>query len=321
MPANTPLISIIIPLWNEEAIVPELVRRLQALQTDRDARFEIVCVDDGSSDNTAPLLASFLPSFTYWKLVRLSRNFGQQSAYRAGLDQASGDAAIFLDADLQDPPEVIPEMIARWQEGAKLVVGCRSTRAETGVRGVCFRIFHRAFHRITGGIMPRGSGTFGLMDRTIVEHLKKMPEQNLFLPALRSWVGFSQAQVWYDRAERVGKPKQKFTRLLSYAWDGVTSFSAVPLKFISLSGILLSIIGFGYAGILLAIKLLQFFGWLHQLEVPGFTTVAVAVFCIGGIQLICVGIIGEYVARIYKEVKQRPHYILQQTSGSSTDAT
>ena len=164
--------------------------------------------------------------------------------------------------------------------------------------------------------MPKDSGTFGLMDRTIAEHLRKMPEQNLFLPALRAWVGYRRASVWYDRSDRVGKPKQTLGRLFSYAWDGITSFSEAPLKAISATGIVLSLIGFGYAGILLAIKLLQLFGYFAHLEVPGFTTVAVAVFCIGGIQLVCTGILGEYVARVYKEVKHRPLYIVESIASS-----
>ncbi|MGZ5021307.1 MAG: glycosyltransferase family 2 protein [Chthoniobacterales bacterium] len=319
MPATDALISIVIPLWNEEAVVPELVGRLDATRTAAQLNFEIVCVNDGSADQTEASLGALLPKFQHWKLVKLSRNFGQQSAFRAGLDHATGSAIVLLDADLQDPPEVIPEMVASWQQGAKLVVGCRHTRAETGVRRICFDLFHRAFHRITGGIMPKNSGTFGLMDRTIADHLRAMPEQNLFLPALRSWVGYQQAIVWYDRTNRSGQPKQKFSSLLSYAWDGVTSFSAVPLKLISLFGILLSLIGFGYAGILLLIKLAQLAGYFTRLEVPGFTTVAVAVFCIGGIQLICTGIIGEYVARVYKEVKHRPHYIVENVRSSPPD--
>ena len=319
MRAENPLISIVIPLWNEAQIVPELARRLQALDG---LNLEVVCVDDGSSDETAEQLECVLPAFSRWKLVKLSRNFGQQSAFRAGLDEATGDAVIFLDADLQDPPELIPEMVAAWQNGAKLVVACRSSRAERGLRRVCFDLFHRVFHRITGGIMPKDSGTFGLMDKAVADQLRRLPEQNLFLPALRSWVGYRQVCVWYDRSSRVGQPKQRFGRLLSYAWDGVTSFSAVPLKFISAAGILLSLIGFGYAGVLLVIKFLQFFGYFASLEVPGFTTVAVAVFCIGGLQLICTGIIGEYLARVYTEVKRRPHYIVESISSSAPeDAT
>ncbi|MGZ5537309.1 MAG: glycosyltransferase family 2 protein, partial [Chthoniobacterales bacterium] len=142
MPATDALISIVIPLWNEEAVVPELVRRLDATRTAAQLNFEIVCVNDGSADQTEASLGALLPKFQHWKLVKLSRNFGQQSAFRAGLDHATGSAIVLLDADLQDPPEVIPEMVASWQQGAKLVVGCRHTRAETGVRRICFDLFH-----------------------------------------------------------------------------------------------------------------------------------------------------------------------------------
>jgi dolichol-phosphate mannosyltransferase len=316
---HAPLISVVIPLLNEEEIIPELVRRLQTINADAAFKLEIVCVNDGSSDQTEPLLEALLPQLGRWKLLKLTRNFGQQNAFRAGLDHATGDAVVFLDADLQDPPEVIPEMVSAWKAGAKLVVGCRRSRSETGLRRICFDLFHKAFHRVTHGVMPKGSGTFGLMDRALADHLRKMTEQNLFLPALRSWVGYKESCVYYDRSTRLGEPKQKLSRLLSYAWDGVTSFSEAPLKMISGAGIVLSFIGFGYAGILLVIKLLQFCGYFARLEVPGFTTVAVAVFCIGGIQLLCTGILGEYVARVYKEVKRRPLYIVESLAASAPD--
>jgi polyisoprenyl-phosphate glycosyltransferase len=249
-------------------------------------------------------------------LVRLSRNFGQQPAYRAGLDVATGDAVVFLDADLQDPPEMIPEMIRLWQDGAKLVVGQRRTRAESGLRRLLFDLFHLIFHRLTAGAMPKDSGTFGLMDRIIVDELRRMPELNLFLPAMRCWVGHRRETVWYDRDVRHGAPKQSMRKLFSYAWDGITSFSILPLRMISLLGALISAGGFLYALILVFIRFLQLFGHFPNLAVLGFTTLAVAIFSLGGIQLLCLGLIGEYLAKVYREVKRRPPYIVEQVRTS-----
>jgi glycosyltransferase involved in cell wall biosynthesis len=251
--------------------------------------------------------------FPHWKFVQLSRNFGQQAAYRAGLDVADGDAVIFLDADLQDPPELIPEMIKRWHEGAKLVTACRKSRAETGVRRVLFDAFHAVFFRVTHGVMPKDSGTFGLMDRAVADQLRRMPELSVFLPALRCWVGFRQDIVWYDRSVRAGAPKQSWAKLFSYAWNGITSFSTVPLKLISVLGLVISAIGFSYAAALLFIRFLQWWGWFQSLVVQGFTSLAVAVLCLGGIQLLCLGVIGEYLEKVYTEVKRRPPYIVAET--------
>jgi len=226
---------------------------------------------------------------------------------------------VFLDGDLQDPPELIPELVARWRKGARVVTGCRRSRPEKGLRGLLFRVFHETFFYLNGGVMPKNSGTFGLMDRTVADHLRQMPELNLFLPAQRSWIGYQKDTVWYDREARgVGAPKQSYPRLLSYAWDGFANFSELPLKLISVLGILISLVGFVYAAILFAIKLAQLVGFFPALMVQGFTTIAVAMLCLGGIQLVCLGIIGEYLARIYREVKRRPLYLVDQVRSSST---
>jgi len=313
------LVSIIIPLWNEEDGIDLLIQRLLRLPQDTLTNWEFVFVDDGSSDETVGRLTRQITQFSHWKLVRLARNFGQQAAYRAGLDHAIGDAVVFLDGDLQDPPELIPELVARWRKGARVVTGCRRSRPEKGLRGLLFRVFHETFFYLNGGVMPKNSGTFGLMDRTVADHLRQMPELNLFLPAQRSWIGYQKDTVWYDREARgAGAPKQSYRRLLSYAWDGIANFSELPLKLISVLGILISLVGFVYAAILFAIKLAQLVGFFPALMVQGFTTIAVAMLCLGGIQLVCLGIIGEYLARIYREVKRRPLYLVDQVRSSST---
>jgi glycosyltransferase involved in cell wall biosynthesis len=315
--SNSPLITIVTPLFNEERNLPELARRLVSVMSTLQISWEWVAVDDGSSDSTFEIATKLIEQAPLWQLIRLSRNFGQQAAYRAGLEAGRGQAVIFMDADMQDPPEMIPEMIAHWKAGVMQVIGCRRSRPETGVRGLCMSLFHAIFHRITGGVMPKNSGTFALIDRNVANELKKLPERGMFLPAQRGWLGFTKSEVWYDRAARVDEPKQSFSKLFAYAWDGITSFSVVPLQLISLFGIIICLLGFFYALALIVIKLLQLIGYLTFWEVPGFTTVSVAILCLGGIQLLSLGIIGSYLAKVFAEVKQRPHYLVEERKKES----
>jgi len=312
-----PLVSVITPLFNEEILLPLLAGRLAKIFERPGFRWQWVAVDDGSSDGSMEILQEIRPSMPQLKIVSLARNFGQQAAYKAGLDQAEGDAVIFLDADMQDPPELIPDLIEKWIGGAQLVVGVRKSRQERGLRGLLFHLFHEIFFRMTRGAMPKQSGTFCLMDQVVVRHLRAIPEQNLFLPALRGWFGYRQDFIHYDRQAREGVPRQTYAKLFQYAWSGITSFSDLPLKFISLAGLIISFLGFGYAFVLILIKIGQAFGRFQNLEVKGFTTLAVAIFCLGGVQLICLGILGEYLAKIYREVKGRPHYVIRRIFDSS----
>lgn len=311
---NLPTISIVTPFWNEAENIPSLTCRLGT--TMAGTNWEWVAVDDGSTDQTAPLGLAAVKTAPSSQFLRLARNFGQQAAYRAGLDVARGDAVIFLDADMQDPPEKIPELIAAWQAGAKLVIGCRRSRKESGIRGWCMNAFHLIFYRLTGGLMPRNSGTFGLMDRKIVEALKAMPESSLFLPALRCWVGYKREFIWYDRDNRVGEAKQTYAKLFAYAWDGITSFSELPLRAISFCGLLVFLAGLLYSAALIGIKILQLFGMFATLVVPGFTTLAVLTLGLNGLVLVAIGIIGEYISKIFREVKRRPAYILESNQTS-----
>jgi glycosyltransferase involved in cell wall biosynthesis len=319
MSQRKPVISIIIPVWNEEDTIEALIERLQKLSSESAHCFDFIFVNDGSVDRTHEKLLELLPRLPRWRVIKLSRNFGQQAAYRAGLDQADGDAVVFLDGDLQDPPEVIPAMIDVWQHGSRVVVARRRSRPERGLRGFLMRRFHDIFHAMTGGVMAKGSGTFGLMDRKVADAVKAMPELNVFLPALRSWVGYPCGYVWYDRAARKGKPKQTLSKLFNSAWDGILSFSELPLKTISWIGVGTSLVGFGYAGVLIAIKISQLFGYFTEFIVPGFTTIAVAVLCVGGVQLISLGVVGQYIARIYREVKQRPRYLTEEIVSSAAN--
>lgn len=315
-------VSIVVALFNEAAVAPQLVDRLARIAAEHPDRYEVVFVDDGSRDETAELLLKELGRFRHWQLLRLSRNFGLQGAFLAGITAATGDAILCMDGDLQDPPEVIPSLVEAWQRGAKVVIAQRRKRMERGWRRIAIGIFHELFHRFSKGLMPKDSGTFGLIDREVAGHLLKLPERAFFFPGLRCWLGFRQAIVQYDRAEREGgQPKQNFGRLLNYAWDALTSFSDVPLRLIAGAGFILSSLGGLYAMVLVAIRVGQFFGAFKSVEVLGFTTVAVAVFALAGLQLFCLGVVGQYLAKVYVEVKRRPLYIVEWSKASGAHGT
>lgn len=319
--AARPLVSIIIPMLNERDGLSKLFSRLAAAIKDTGVDYELIIVDDGSTDGTREVIARELAPFLRWRVLFLSRNFGLMPAYRAGLEFAKGDAAIFLDADLQDPPELIPQLLAKWREGSKVVTGCRTSREETGLRRVLFDGFHAVFHRMTDRLMPKNSGMFSLIDRIVIDHLLAARETNLFLPALKCWYGYPQTTVSYARKERaVGEPKQSFTKLFRYALDGLFSFSDLPLQWIALLGAVISALSLAYAGILVVEKILQVFGFLESQRVLGFTTVAVTVLGFGGLNLFALGIVGQYLARIYREIKGRPLYIVESTIASSDPA-
>ena len=314
------LVSLVIPMLNERAGLQKLFDRLAGAIQGRPEEWEVIIVDDGSSDGTRAALPAELARFPHWRLVVLSRNFGQQPAYRAGLEQARGDAVIFLDADLQDPPELIPQLLDQWHAGYKVVTGCRSSREERGLRRFWFDSFHQLFHRMTGRVMPINSGMFSLVDRLVVDHLLAAREANLFLPALKSWYGYPQTTITYARNGRaVGEPKQSFLKLFRYALDGLFSFSDLPLQWIAILGAVICVASLGYAGFLIIEKILQAFGYFRELRVLGFTTLAVAIFGFGGLNLLALGIVGQYIARIYREIKGRPLYVVAEvlSSGAS----
>lgn len=306
------LVSIVIPMLNERAGLHPLFDRVAQAIRGTPAEWEMVVVDDGSTDGTRDVIAKELSRFPCWRLVFLSRNFGQQPAYRAGLEHARGDAVIFLDADLQDPPELIPQLLAKWHEGYKVVTGSRTSREEQGLRRLLFDLFHQLFHRMTGRVMPINSGMFSLVDRVVVNQLLAARETNLFLPALKCWYGYPQTTISYARKDRaVGEPKQSFRKLFRYALDGLFSFSDLPLQWITMLGAIICLASLGYTGVLLIEKFLQMLGYFQSLRVLGFTTLAAAVFFFGGLNLLALGIVGQYIARIYREIKGRPLYIVE----------
>jgi dolichol-phosphate mannosyltransferase len=305
------MISVVVPIFNEEENLPELRRRLTAALDLTGDSWELILVNDGSRDRTATMLREMHQSDPRIKIITLSRNFGHQPAVTAGIHHATGDCVVLIDGDLQDPPEVIPSMAEKWKQGYQVVLGERASRGDAaGARGLGFRLFYPLFRRISD--LPGGpdAGIFGLMDRRVVDEFNKLPERNRFIPGLRSWLGFKQGAVTYDRADRAaGKPKQTLRRLIRYAMDGMISFSYKPLRAATYLGFLVSIFTFG-----LGVFYIVSFFTMHK-EVTGFTTTIVSVLFLGGVQLITIGILGEYIGRIYEEIKQRPLYVVEEKLG------
>jgi glycosyltransferase involved in cell wall biosynthesis len=302
-------VAIVIPVFNEEHVLPELLARLGGLLAGQPGlAWRVVFVDDGSRDRTAELVRAQAAADPRFELVELSRNFGFQSALSAGLARAAGaDAVVTMDADLQDPPELIPKLIAAWRSGAEVVRAVRASRSETGVRRMGFDLFHSLYGRLTDIPVESNTGTFGLLGGPALEAFAQLPERNRFFPGLRAWIGFPTADVAYDRQERAaGRPKQTLRRLVRYAVDGFFSFSYLPLRFLTYSGILVSLLGF-ILGLYFIVKRLLGI----ETASTGFTTLVSLVTFLGGIQLIGIGVLGEYLGRVYDEVKQRPIYIVK----------
>jgi glycosyltransferase involved in cell wall biosynthesis len=304
----TPAVSVVLPIFNEEEVLPELLARLTAVFNGHAGlRWEAVLVDDGSHDRSVALIRAHAAADPRFVLVELSRNFGFQAALAAGLTHATGDAVITMDADLQDPPECIPELVAKWREGAEVVRAVRTSRQETGPRRLGMDLFHAVFSRVSDFPIEANTGTFGLMDRTAVEALKQLPERNRFFPGLRSWVGYQTAEIRYDRHERAaGQPQQTFRRLVRYATDGVFSFSYLPLRLLTYSGLTIAFAGF-VAAIFYAVR--RIVG--VETAPTGYTTLVTIVLFLGGVQLIGIGVLGEYLGRIYDEVKHRPLFLVR----------
>jgi dolichol-phosphate mannosyltransferase len=298
------VLSVVIPLYNEEDVLPRLYDRLTSA-LDTIESHEIILVNDGSRDRTLSQLLEFTVKNHRIIVIDLSRNFGHQAAVMAGLEAARGDAVILMDGDLQDPPEVIPSLLAAWREGHSVVIAHRRSRQDSGLRGAMFRLFYRVFDLVSDFPIQPDAGIFSLLDRQAVNELLRFRERNRYLPGLRSWIGFDQTTVLYDRAARAaGEPKQTAWRLLRYGFDAIFSFSYKPLRLSWALGLFVSTLAFIYGAILVIARLLD----LNV--VSGFTTTTVAILFLGGLQLIMIGILGEYLARIYDEVKQRPSYIV-----------
>lgn len=316
MPSETlPAVALVIPVFNEEAVLPELITRLTAVfNAQPGCRWSAILVNDGSRDRSSALIAAAHARDPRFKLIDLSRNFGFQAGLAAGLaaaDAAQADAAVTMDADLQDPPEVIPELVAAWRGGADVVRAVRRTRSETGPRRLAFDLFHKLFGALTDYPIEPNSGTFGLLGRPALEAFSRLPERHRFFPGLRAWVGFSRADVLYDRKERAaGEPQQTLRRLIRYALDGLFSFSYLPLRLLTLCGMFIAFMGFAI-GVFFAVRRILGVETAFQ----GFTTLITLLLFIGGVQLIGIGVLGEYLGRVYDEVKQRPNFIVRKRTG------
>ncbi len=310
--AEAPVVlSVVVPVYNEAAGLGALFARLRPVLEGLGLRYEVICVNDGSSDAT---LAVLLEQRRHWpalKVVELTRNFGKEAALSAGLAQARGAAVVPMDADLQDPPELLPALVARWRAGYEVVYATRrSRRGEGWLKRVTAEGFYWVLARLADCPIPRDTGDFRLLDRRVVEVLCRLPERTRFLKGLFAWVGFRQTAVAYDRpARQAGASRWSWWRLWNFALDGLTSFSSLPLRVWSYVGLGVSAAAFLYAGWLIGRTL------LYGIDVPGYASLMVVVLFLGGVQLLSLGVLGEYLGRVFVEVKGRPLYLIRARYG------
>ncbi|MFZ5975790.1 MAG: glycosyltransferase family 2 protein [Bacillota bacterium] len=304
------LISIVIPAYNEEAVIRESYNRLKQVMDAQGEDYELVFVNDGSRDKTMDILKELAAADPRVRAIGFSRNFGHQVAVSAGLDYAKGDAVVIIDGDLQDPPEVIPEMIAKWREGYDVVYGKRKKReGESLFKKLTAFLYYRILRSMTGQPIPLDTGDFRLMDRSVVEVIKAMPEKNRFLRGMVSWVGFRQAPVEFVRAERfAGESKYPLKAMLKLAGDGITSFSVKPIKMATGFGIFLSVCAFVYLVVSLCLVLIA--GTMDSWNIA-----VAALLLLNGLIFIVLGMMGTYIGRIYEEAKGRPLYIVRDFIG------
>jgi dolichol-phosphate mannosyltransferase len=304
-----PDLSVVIPIYNEVENIAALYDRLLRVLEGEKATFEIVFVDDGSRDESVKHLNELAASDERVIVIELARNFGHQVAITAGLDYARGKAVAVMDADLQDPPEVLPEFIAKWREGNEVVYAVRAKRKEGWLKRTSYKTFYRLLRHVANITIPLDAGDFCIMDRRVVDLLKSMPERNRFIRGIRSWIGLKQTGVPFERHGRhAGTSKYTVARLMLLALDGLISFSYVPLRIITALGLSVSLVALLLAIFFFVKKL------LYGLNPPGYASLIVSIFFLAGIQLVTLGVIGEYVGRIFEEAKRRPMYILRHTS-------
>lgn len=303
-------LSVVIPIFNEDVIIPELYRRLRSSLTAIGLPYEIVFVDDGSTDRSGELLAQLAMSDLHVRLIQLSRNFGLSMAVTAGVNEASGTLVALIDGDLQDPPEALPQLLAKIEEGYEVVYAIRVKRKESIAKRAVVYVFYRMLSRIASTPLPIDSGLFCVMTRPVVDALKQLPERIRYVSGLRAWVGFRQCGLPLERASRrVGAPRQTLGKLSRMAIDGMLSFSYVPLRLATFAGLCT---GLGaVAGMVWALYLHFFTNHPPQ----GWASTVFFVLLIGGVQLLALGVIGEYIGRVYDEVKQRPLYVIRRRVG------
>jgi len=304
------ILSIIIPIYNEEGNIPILQSRLSSALDKVDMQVEYVYINDGSVDSSLVLLQQMASDNEQVKYINLSRNFGHQLAVTAGLEKCKGDAAVIIDADLQDPPELIPQLIEKWKAGNEVVYAKRKTRkGESRFKLLTAGLFYRLLSKITSIDIPVDTGDFRLIDRKIIDLLAQMKEKNKYLRGQISWLGFSQTFVEYDRDERYdGETGYSLKKMISFALDGITSFSDFPLKIVTLFGFLCSALSF----LIIIYSLYSKYMWDDT--VPGWASLMVSVLFLGGVQMIALGIIGEYISRIISNVRNRPTYVIKDSN-------
>jgi glycosyltransferase involved in cell wall biosynthesis len=308
-----PLLSVVVPVKNEEDGIFPFVERVGGILDGiaGDQGWEILFVDDGSSDVTLAAIVAANQRDPRVRALSLSRNFGKEAALSAGIDHARGNAVIPMDVDMQDPPEVLPEMVAKWRDGYDMVFGVRRCRQSDGwAKRVTAGLYYRAHNAVSKEKIPENAGDFRLMDKKVVDVIRALPERNRFMKGLFAWAGFRQAAVEYDRAEReTGTTKYNYWKLWTLALDGITSASTVPLRIWSYVGALVALFALGYAGFI------AFDTMVFGNRVPGYASIMTSVLFLGGVQLISLGVLGEYVGRILTETKQRPLYVVRDTVG------
>ncbi len=301
------LLSVVIPIYNEEATLPELYRRLTHVlsQNLTELVYEMIFVNDGSTDASIQVLMRLHADDPAVKVINLSRNFGHQAAITAGLEYVKGEAVVCMDGDLQDPPEIIPALLARWRDGNDVVYAVRRVRKEGFIKRACYATFYRLLRSFSKVSIPLDVGDFALMDRRVVDCLNNLPERSRFIRGLRTWIGFRQTGVEYEREKRfAGTTKYTWAKLIKLAVNGLLSFSAIPLRIATAFGFMISFFS------LLAIIVVLYFKLFTEEAIPGWAATVIPILFLGGIQLLSVGILGEYIAQIFDEVKQRPVYLV-----------
>jgi len=311
-----PLISIVAPCFNEADAVDGFVSALDAALAAADFDIELVFVDDGSTDGTRARLCAIADGHKNCRIVIFSRNFGKEAALTAGLEHARGDAVVVIDVDMQDPPSLIMDFVARWREGFDVVYGQRDDRAaDTLAKRVTAEGFYHLFNRISRMKIPANTGDFRLMDRRVVEAIKSLPERSRFMKGLFAWAGFSSVAVTYARPPRAaGESKFNFWRLWNFALDGIVSFSTAPLRIWSYIGAIVATLSFVYASFIILKTLIT------GSDVPGYASLMVLILFFGSVQLISVGVLGEYISRLFVEVKRRPIYLVDEVYGETPAA-
>lgn len=305
-----PMLSLIVPMYNEAQSIDLFMQRVLPVLHSLTENWEIICVDDGSRDHTLACLKALSAQDARIRYVSFSRNFGKEAALTAGLDKARGQAVIPIDADLQDPPELIPEMVALWRQGYKVVYATRRSRhQDSWFKRSSAGAYYRLLSKIAPFRVPENTGDYRLMDACVVEVIRQLPERTRFMKGLFAWAGFTSTPVYFDRPKRVaGDAKFSLRMLWRHAKDGIFSFTTAPLRISTYLGALISLFSFSYAAYLILRTL------VHGVELPGYASIMTVVLCMGGIQLLSLGIIGEYIGRTYLEAKKRPIYLIEESS-------